>query len=193
MTTINSFVSSLDARIAFEASKSTMSSSNLDKLKRMKNVFSNENVIKMLEASSVSTDFANRAIVSNARMNVYTIEKLANVMQYVSNASALNVMTRCIFESAAKLTDASLSLTREDAQNACSAHRKIADKAKKAHIVQNEKTVADSTVAAQHSSSLDALVALNVLNKRFDANNRECFTVNRDNEIAQKMLAKLAA
>lgn len=188
------FVASINARIAFERAKvdSQMSDANYKKLDKAARVVSVDSVVALMTESNVNADFANRSLVSNARMNVYTIEKISNALAFAVNAAKLNDYTLFILKTAIALKKAELSMTRTDAKDACSKHRKIADKSRAKHIVQNSEIKDDSTVNAQHASSLDALLTLNVLSKSFDAANNDVYTLT-DSALAAKMIERLAA
>lgn len=181
MTAIN--LDKLAARIDFEKNKTDdkMTSANIAKLERTLKLFNAERISEMLTVSEVN-------VATFADKNVYTISKIEDVLQYAAHAkSDLNDMNMYVFKSALALTRADLDMTRDDAKDACSKSRKIADKAKRALIVQNVKAVADSTVNAQHASSLDALTHLNVLSY-----SNKAYRVNVENAITKKLIERLA-
>lgn len=180
MTNIN--LNTLATRIDFEKNKKddVMTAANIAKLERSHKLFSVEAVSALLTSASVN-------VAHFAEKNVYVISKIEDVLQYVQKAkSDLNDMNRCVFRTALNLTRADLDMTRDDAKDACSKSRKVA-KERKQYVVQNDKNVADSTVNAQHASSLDALMHLNVL-----AYANKSYRVNLENDITKKLIERLA-
>lgn len=189
-----SYQQNVAARITFEQSKteSSLTESNFKKLAKVAQIVANAEIIALLTDSAVDENFVNRSLVASKRMNVYTVEKIGNALQFAARAAKLNDYTLFILQTAIKLQANDLLLSRVDAKDACSKHRKIADKSRAKFIVQNKETKDDSTVNAQHASSLDALLTLNVLATSFDADNVECYSVT-DSPLATAMCARLAA
>lgn len=122
--------------------------------------------------------------------DVYEIDKVRNLTLLLTDKIALrdfNEMTRLVFMTAYNFEKAELAFTRQDAFNSCSAHIKIADKQRKALTVQHRENKSDSTCTAQHRSSLNALLDLNVIRSI----NKSEFRVNLNAEITKSLLTKL--
>lgn len=121
--------------------------------------------------------------------NVYTIDKLRNIVELVTNAISarnFNEINRCVFETAIAFEKAERAFDRNHAMHSCSAHYKI-EKDLKALVKQSKEHRSERTCASQHSSTLAALEALNVIRSI----NKSEFRVNLDNDATRKIAKKL--
>lgn len=183
---------SVEKRIAFEMSRteSQKAESNYKKFDASARVCNNEACATLMLASNVNVDFANRSLVANSRVNVYTVEKVTNAVSYAANAALLNQYTFHILKTAIALHAANLKLTRDDAKNVSTNLRvKLIAKERKQYMNILPKAIADSTVNSQYASSLDALCTLNVLTE----SQNNSFTLNTENAIAKILIEKVTA
>jgi len=186
---INVYAASINERHAFEATR-TMSESNLKKLQKAARTVSTDAANAMLVAANVDADFANASVIENKRVDVYALEKLSNFVfcaQFYSNN--MNDMNYYILRTLINCDDAQVMMTLKDAQDACSAHRKTTNQL----VVQNVEHKTDSTVTAQHRSTIAALVMLNILEKTYNEKREVCFKLNNDNAIYVALREQLEA
>lgn len=173
---MNAFANSLNARHAFEATR-TMSDANLKKLQKAARIASTDASNELLAACSVSEDFANASVIENKRVDVYAVEKMMNFVfcaQFMSNN--MNEVNRVIFNKLRAYHDVNAEFTKDDAITAL-----------------NYKAMSHSTITAQHRSTLAALLMLNVISKYTNEAMQTCYRVNADNALYTKLCEQLDA
>lgn len=196
MTDVAAYVASLnaafDARAAYETAKNADNASMTKTLTTLRKSIAHDAVASVMLACNVSADFINRAERSNARFNVYSAEKVANVARYLSvSTEVLNHYTLAILKSCIALSDAKLSLTHADAQVACSSDARSLDAKKKKLIAQYARVVAANTASTQSSSSINALQMFSIIKETRDANNAIAYVFNDEHSHAKELRAKL--
>lgn len=179
---------SIELRKSYEANANAENDNIQKTLSNLSKDFSHEAVVKIMHSANVDANFINRAERRNKRFNVYAAQKVANIARSAAAADTLNNYTRCIFLTALKLTQASLSMTHKDAQASLCVDLR-ADAAKDAYIVRYAKTVAANTADTQSSSSINALQMFEVLSETRDERNEVAYTLNV-NAATTKRLAK---
>ncbi|MCK1543392.1 hypothetical protein IVB12_15860 [Bradyrhizobium sp. 179] len=183
-----SIATAIDARIAREDAKSSMTSSNKKKLTDVRDVAQrSDDIASLLLACNFDA--------ASVNLNVYSVEKMLDIAQYACSASRMSQYCNALFDSALVLEKASIEITRDVVAALCTNDIKTKFDAKiKSTRVQ--KAVSKSTVATQHNSTINAYLALNMLNVTRNANNDECFTLNRENAavkaIAERKQIKLS-
>jgi hypothetical protein len=183
----------IDARAAFERAKNASNDSMQDTLKAIRASLSHDSIASVLIASNVNVALINHAERINARMNVYAIEKIANVARFIAKANSLNHYTLAIFKSALALEASERVMTHKDAVCACSASVKHTD-SKREHVLKSTryaKHTSANTASTQASSSINALQAFDVLIESRDDSNAVTYRVNRDSVAAQQIAARL--
>jgi hypothetical protein len=178
----------VDARIAREDAKSSMTSSNKKKLTDVRDVAArSDDIATLLLACNFDA--------ASVNLNVYSVEKMLDIAQYACSASRMSQYCNALFDSALALEKAKVEITRDVVASICTNDIKTKYDAKiKSTRVQ--KAVSKSTVATQHNSTINAYLALSMLNVTRNANNDEVFTLNRDNAavraIAERKNIKIA-
>jgi hypothetical protein len=178
----------IDARIAREDAKANMTSSNKKKLTDVRDVAArSEEIASLLLACNFDA--------ASVNLNVYSVEKMLHIAQFACSASRMSQYCSALYDSALVLEKAQVEITRDVVATLCTNDVKTKYDAKiKATRVQ--KAVSNSTVATQHNSTINAFLALHMLNVTRNANNDECFTLNRDNAavraIAERKNIKLS-
>jgi hypothetical protein len=176
------FVAAIDARLVVAQSRN-VSSSNYLKLSAMRDAFATSaELCAVFMQNKIDATIFDRAI--------YAIEKAVKFSaQIVNHKVALNnVMMYCAFRTAINAHVNRTTLHLSDIVACCSSSIKV-DDARKSIVYQNSKHVDDSTVKAQHQSSLDALRMLNIIKERSDKRNE--YDVNM-NALAKALCDKLA-
>jgi hypothetical protein len=182
-----SIATAIDARIAREDAKSSMTSSNKKKLTDVRDVAQrSDDIAQLLLACNFDA--------ASVNLNVYSVEKMLDIAQYACSASRMSQYCNALFDSAIALEKAQIEITRDVVAAICTNDIKTKFDAKiKSTRVQ--KAVSKSTVATQHNSTINAYLALHMLNVTRNANNDECFTLNRENAavraIAERKQIKL--
>jgi hypothetical protein len=189
---IEALNNAFDARVAFEASKSKDASSNIaHTLHMLRKEVTQEKTASVLQASYIDADFINRSIRADARLNVYAAQKYSNVARTIAKVETLNHYTRAILKTAQAFAQAELQMTSDDAKSACTLDMKVKDAKREKLISKYAKHIAVSTANTQSSSSLDALVAFDVLKRSKNDANETIYIVNNDSANTQALLAAL--
>jgi hypothetical protein len=182
---------SVAARREYEIAKNAQCDSMLSNLKVFDKTLSNDSLVALLAASNVDADLLNRAERNNARFNIYAFEKVLKDVSIVT----MNHYSKAILHAALLLEASETVLTHADAVVACSLEAKHKD-SKRAAIIKKaryDKHVALNTASTQSSSSINSLVALNVLSEIRDAANVVAYKINRESDLATRMIAQFAA
>lgn len=186
-------LASIDARKAYELNKNSEATNMCATLDKLRKSFDHDAIAATMLACSVNADFINHAERSNARFNVYSAEKVQNILAFVARSSfALNHYTLNILKTCAAMTNADVLMTHSDAVAACSSDSKIADKTKAKLLVRYARITNANTASTQASSSLNALKVCNVISETRDAANNVSYRM-RDTDAAKALLAALAA
>jgi hypothetical protein len=191
-------LASIDARIAFEASKSEAlkSEANTSMQKTLRDIrkaCDNDILASVMFAANVNHDFINKSERINARFNVYAAEKVVNVARALAKASTLNHYTLAILRAAVALKRADLSVSHADAVAACSPDVAHKDKSRAAIIksARYAKHIAANTASTQSSSSINALQVFKTFVEARDASNHVCYSL-ADNETTKALIALAA-
>lgn len=176
-----------DARIAYETAK--QADKCAAKFVAVKKELDHDALAQIMLDNAYDVACINEHKRDNNRKNIYSIEKHANIVRALAKTEALNHFTLNIFKSALKLEENETFLTIADARSACSLLETVKDKKREKLISKYQKNVAASTVNAQHSSSIDALVCLNILRETRDASNQRVYTLNRESKAFKLLTA----
>lgn len=179
---MTAFNAALDARVAFEADKSSDNTSIVATLTSIRKSASHETIATVMLAASYDIENVNRSERVNARRNVYTLQKDVNIARSIAVVEATNHYTIAILRTALALEAADFVMTHKSASAACSQSVKHSD-AKQERIISKTryaKHIAANTASTQSSSSLNALQALSILIESRDASNTVTYRVNRD-------------
>lgn len=181
--------SEIDARAAFELAKSSENDSMQDTLKKLRASVDHDTIAQVLLSSNVDVQIINRAERINARMNVYALEKIANIARAQCSAATLNHYTLAILKTALALEANERALTHRDAVCACSLDVKHTDSQREKVIKTTRYAmhVALTTASTQSSSSVNALQACNVLTETSE----KTYRVNREAHATIALCAKL--
>lgn len=186
----NDMLAAFDARAAYELSKNV---DNLNMQKTLADIrasVAHVEIAKLMCAAKVDANFINRAERANARFNVYSAEKIVNIIRHAASVSALNHYTLHILRSIIACERASVDFTQREAVASCSLDVKV-DTSKLHLISQYQKHIASNTAATQASSSLNALLMTNVIVETRNAlATSTCFKL-ADTELAQKLLERI--
>jgi hypothetical protein len=150
---------------------------NLDKYAKAAD---HDDVVAMLVACNFS--------VANVSKNAYAVEKMISTARFAASSALdkLDVYTNATIRSMFALEDAKIEVTRDVIASLCSNDIKTKFDAKiKATRVQTTKS--QSTVATQHNSTINAMIALDMFNVARNAANDETFTLKRDNAAVVKI------
>lgn len=184
----------LDSRAAYESSKNPDNHNMPKTLANLRKSMSHESIASVMLACNVSADFINRAERSNARFNVYSAEKVANVARYLAtNVEALNHYTLAILKTCISLSDAKLSMTHEDAACACSSDAKTSEAKKRKLIAHYARIVHANTASTQSSSSINALQMFDLVKQVRDDKNNVAYVFNDEHAYAKRIRERLAA
>ena len=188
----SALIAAFDSRASFEASKNA-SNENIQKtLRDLLKSISRDSVCTVLQASNVNAAFINESIRVDSKFNVYAAQKVDNIACYMNKAEALNHYTLAILKTLLSLEKNEMKLTQEDAKSACTLEMKLKDAKREKHIVKYAKHVAISTANTQSSSSLEALVTFNVLQRSKDSENNTVFVL-ADNDTAKALIERISA
>lgn len=179
---MSAYVNEINARIDYERSKNAANDSIVDTLNSVAKTFAHETIANVLIASNVSASIVNRQERINARFNVYSLEKIENIARNICAVASLNHYTLAILKSAVALEASERKLTHRDAVCACSASVKHTDSQREKILKSTRyaKHTSANTASTQASSSLNALVAFNVLSEARDEANNATYSVNRE-------------
>lgn len=188
--TVDTLKTEIAAAFAARVLRETHSNKLKNLAKYEKDVM-HDNVVAVLLACNYSADSVN--------VNVYCVEKQISAARYVAKCDRLDIYTNAIFDSMIALEKSEIEITRDVLASCCSVDAKHAnakvEKAIKATRVQTHKS--QSTVATQHNSSVNAMLALHMLKSARNTANAETFTLDRDSyavrEIAALKQIKLVA
>jgi hypothetical protein len=170
------------ARISKEDAKATMTSSNKKKLNDCSDVAArSDDVATLLLACNFDA--------ASISQNVYSVEKMFDIVAFACSASRMSQYCNALFDSAIVLEKASIEITRDVVASLCTNDIKTKYDAK-IKATRVAKTVSKSTIATQHNSTLNAFNALRMLNVTRNANNDDVFTLNRENAIVQAIAAR---
>lgn len=177
-----SITANVNARLASDKAQS-MTANNRKKLESFRDqVAQNDAIAALLVACNYSADAVNQ--------NVYSVEKAHDIARSAASEKQnfLSIYCNALFASAIALEKAEIEITRDVIATLCSNDVKTKYDAKiKTTRVQSVKSA--STIATQHNSTINAFLALHMLNVTRNSANDECFTLNREN-VAIKSLAK---
>lgn len=177
-----SITANVNARLASDKAQS-MTANNRKKLESFRDqVAQNDAIAALLVACNYSADAVNQ--------NVYSVEKAHDIARSAASEKQnfLSIYCNALFNSALALEKAEIEITRDVVASLCSNDVKTKFDSKiKATRVQSVKSA--STIATQHNSTINAFLALHMLNVTRNSANDECFTLNRENA-AIKSLAK---
>jgi hypothetical protein len=198
MTNVASYVASLnaafDARVSYETEKKADNASMTKTLSNLRKSIAHEKVAAIMLACNVSADFINRAERNNARFNVYSAEKVANIARVLSvSTETLNHYTLAILKSCIALSDAKMSLTHDDAASACSSDLKSKDTKKRKLITHYQRVVAANTASTQSSSSINALQMFDIVKQVRDDANNVAYVFNDAHVHAKELRERFAA
>lgn len=177
-----SIADAVNARIAREDAKATMTSSNKKKLTDCSDVASrSDDVATLLLACNFDA--------ASISLNVYSVEKMFDIVAFATSAGRMSQYCNALFDSALALEKAQVEITRDVVASLCTNDIKCKYDAK-IKTTRVQKAVSKSTIATQHNSTLNAFNALHMLNVTRNANNDDVFTLNRDNAIVQAIAAR---
>lgn len=170
----NDMLAAFDARAAYELSKNADNLNMQKTLADLRASVAHVEIAKLMCAANVDANFINRAERANARFNVYSAEKIVNIVRFAASVAALNHYTLNIVKSLYNCFNASVDFTQRDAVACCSLDVKV--DASKSHLIsQYQKHIASNTASTQASSSLNALLMTNVIVEYRNAANVTCF------------------
>lgn len=173
--------SAFAARAARELAKDASNSNMQRNLTRYAKDADHDKVAEVLCASNFD--------VSHIDRNAYSVEKAIDIARYCVSAAKLSVYCNAIFDSMLSLETAKVEITRDVLASVCSNDIKTKYDAKiKSTRVQTVKS--KSTVATQHNSSINAMLALHMLNTSRNSANDETFTLDRSNYAVQQIAAR---
>lgn len=155
----------------------SMTASNAKKLTDAVDVATRSDAVAaLLVACNYSAESMNQ--------NVYSVEKVFDIV-----AARPSIYCNATFKSMIALESAEIEITRDVIASFCTNDVKCKYDAKiKATRVQSVKS--KSTIATQHNSTINAFLALHMLNVSRNSNNDETFTLNRENDAVKLLAAK---
>lgn len=173
----NAFAARKSAELSADASNSNMQK-NLDKY--AKNV-DHDSVVTVLLACNFD--------VAAINQNAYAVEKMIKIARCAVSVDSLDVYTNATIRSMIACEAQEIEITRDVIASFCSVDAKNAsakvERAIKATRVQDHKS--QSTVATQHNSTINAMIALHMLNVTRNASNKDVFKLNRENAAIKKI------
>lgn len=176
----NAFTTAFASRINTAIAKNS-TASNIDRLKRNQEIVSNQAIADLLTSAEVDASRMLRAMYASFK----AFEFAALIVDHKHANNEKN--TYAIFRSIINCKRAALDFTKNDA--ICSISRdQIASDDKKDVLFVRSAILDAKTIAAQHQSSLDAFVTLNILKARADK--RDTYEINL-NELAVALAKKL--
>jgi len=170
----NVYTTAFEARI-LEAKNKNASSSNIKKLEKMRDACSSVAVVEALMSHDVDAERFSRAI--------YASEKAISMIKQSIELDARNINenTYAIFRTALNCYKHDDVMTKEDARASIS--RDIIVKDERKHLVFVRQIIqTEQTVNAQHQTSIDALVTLNILSVSKTHKNAYTFNMNELSE-----------
>lgn len=180
-----------DARLNYETAKNAENVNIVKTINNVRKSMTHATIAQVLLSSNYDAASINRAERVNARRNVYSIEKDDNIARTIAKVELLNHYTLAILKTAIALEQNDMLLTHKDAASACSLDVKISDATREKIIALNKyaKHIAANTASTQSSSSINALVAMNVLIETRDAAAAIAYSVNKKSFAAKKLIA----
>lgn len=182
-------LAAFDARADYERAKNADNNNMQKTLADLRASVAHTEIARLMLAANVNANFINRAERANARFNVYSAEKIVNIVRFAASVAALNHYTLNILRSVIACNAANVDFAQRDAQSACTLNAKV-DASKAALISVYQKHVALDTASTQASSSLNALLMTNVIVEYRNAANVACFKL-AESEFAEIIKGKL--
>ena len=189
VTYLATLLSNFDERAAYEIAKDANNDSIQNTLKDLRESVNHSVIADLMSASNIDANFINRSERSNARFNVYSAEKVINVIRAALSVARLNHYSLHILRSVIACEKANVDFTQKDAAACCTLNAKL-DASKAALLSQYEKHIALNTASTQSSSSLNALLICNVIRETRSAASVNVFKL-AETEIAAKLAERI--
>lgn len=149
-----------DERGAYEALTNPANDTIQDKLKGYRGKLTTPGIIGLMVATNIDAAFLNRSMNEGKRFNVYSVDKLADLLHGINSGHMKNAINIAVMKSLFKFRAAGMAFTGLAAQAAASDKVKV-EKGMTALLVRH--TVAAGTAPTQSSSTMNALSVLGVV------------------------------
>jgi hypothetical protein len=188
------FAQAIETRKAYEVEKNAQCESILLKLNNLRDNMTHETIAEFCAKTHLNANFINRQERKNARFNIYSADKVANIARASVKAAMLNHYTLAIIRAALALESADLIMTQRDAESACSLDLST-DKEREKLIksCKYQRNVAANTASTQASSSINALQEYSVLIETRDTSNNRVYKLNAESEAFKALQYCIAA
>lgn len=187
--TVFAIATQLDRRAEQEAKDHPDNASIQSTLKKARSAMVTKRAAKVMLAANIDPAVFNRSVHSGSFYNVYAIGKLADFMAALTGGVLKNAINNACLRSLFQVNKAGLVFDLDTAK-AC-ASNKVPVKAEgvRKHLVRH--TVSESTAPTQASSTMQALVTLNVVKVTGSARNPSYELL--ENGVTEKLRALIAA
>ena len=197
VVTLDTYRASVDA--AFEA-RATFEKKNendadilankLAKLRDYRSNIAHDSVLGVCMKAHIDFAFINVQTRKDACCDIYRVQRVTQLAQTIAKAKALHHFMRAILISAKAFHTANAEMTIDEVKSACSLDAHSKDASKEKLVVKFQKHLANSTVQAQHASSVFALVKFGILKESTNAARKDVYTY-QDNATSKALLASL--
>lgn len=127
------------------------------KLKAASSKFATLNMAAVIAATNLDTSFMNRSVIQGRRFNVYSINKLGDLLTGLSTGRLVNAVNIAVIKSMFKFRAADMAFNSVAALGATSDKVRI-ESGMKALLARH--TVAPGTAQTQASSTMNAMLAI---------------------------------
>ncbi|MGV1754866.1 hypothetical protein [Agrobacterium sp. CG674] len=158
MTMTNTYTTAFASRIKTAIEKNS-TKSNIERLQRNQAIVSNQTIAELFTSSQIDASRMLRAMYASFK----AIEFAAIIIDHKDANNEKN--TYAVFRSVLNCKRANLTFTKRDAICSISRDQVITDEAKKNVLFVRSAILDEKTINAQHQTSIDALVTLNILKK----------------------------
>lgn len=129
-------------------------------LKKVRGSLERSHAARVMLAACLSPSFINRTLMEGSRFNVYSLDKVADIIDGLAGSYLANKINRAIVPSLFKVTDAGYPFSNETAKAAASDKIRVSPELER---LLTRHTVSASTAPTQVSSTMNALEVLGIV------------------------------
>ncbi|WP_062120457.1 hypothetical protein [Aureimonas sp. AU40] len=171
------------AKLNIVTRKDKVSDANAKHFDRSIAMLANETIAQALIAADVDA--------SRYTSQVYAFKKENAILDYLFNNKTMQNYIAEIFVSAFRKHHVkNAALTKSEAKLALNKSAKLSE-SEATYIVQQSKIIDESTVNAQHKTTLDAFVNLRMFSQVSTFETRDAYAINLESDMTQRMIARL--
>ncbi|MFA9261760.1 MAG: hypothetical protein ACEQSB_00170 [Undibacterium sp.] len=180
--TESAYAASINARIAREVARNTMTTTNRDKLAKAAKHFNQSAVVDFMKKNEVNENFATISRIENQMFDVYSIDAMTSIMLYSMKLQA-TMKSNCyeVIRTCLQLAKAKCEVTYDDLLCSLDKARECKDKTHSAHIFK--RATQFESADRQAKLVLHALLALNILSIK----SNRVFAVNSNSAVTKAL------